>query len=61
MLHAVGTIRFGYTSAGLLASEDGPGIDDKVSHTYNFISVVVLSCACAHLCSRVNSLTASLK
>ena len=35
MVDAVGTTKFGYTSAGLLASENGPWTNDTVTYTYS--------------------------
>jgi RHS repeat-associated protein len=35
MVDAVGTTRYGYTSAGQLLSEDGPWSDDTLSYAYN--------------------------
>jgi RHS repeat-associated protein len=35
MVDAVGTTRYGYTSAGQLLSEDGPWSDDTLSYVYN--------------------------
>ena len=35
MVDAVGTTTFGYTAAGLLASENGPWTNDTVSYTYS--------------------------
>jgi hypothetical protein len=36
MVDGVGTSGYGCTSAGLLASEDGPWTDDTVNYTYSY-------------------------
>jgi len=36
MVDGVGTTLYGYTSAGLLSSEDGPWNDDTVSYNHNY-------------------------